>query len=210
MQQTATSACESELLGLLRAWELWSSGLKLEICRLCWIWCLDVVWWGRVGKCIATFSGFVVIIDIFGKDRIADFVVALNKAIEYFTNASWVLLNNTLELLNTETFSKFYNIFLSGFLFSLFVAFVGSFVYNENYAVDLIILSMGIFIGIGTFLVFLALLPSLLAIPFSLLRLLLSAPAAALFRNSDVGSVVTRTLFFLLFLLGFHFDLLSS
>jgi hypothetical protein len=70
MGNAASQVCPAELEGLTTAWQMWMSGQKLETCRLCSLWCLDVIWWGRLGKIIALIAGLVVLLDIAGEDKI--------------------------------------------------------------------------------------------------------------------------------------------
>ena len=56
----------------LHAWSLFFQGYDMrESC----LWGIEVLWWGRIGKLLSFFSGLVIVLDIIGPD-------ALNRATE--------------------------------------------------------------------------------------------------------------------------------
>ena len=65
---SAAAACE--ITTLLEAWLKWWAGSKLDDNCL---WGLKVLWWARVGKITTTFSGLVILVDIFGEELINKF-----------------------------------------------------------------------------------------------------------------------------------------
>ncbi|SDM55974.1 hypothetical protein [Allokutzneria albata] len=58
-------------IGYFEAWERWFNGdTALRDARL---WRLHVLWWGRVGKLAAFFAGMALILDIIGPERLRQF-----------------------------------------------------------------------------------------------------------------------------------------
>lgn len=62
----------AQSVSYVEAWSRWldgDPGLKDAV-----LWGWRILWWGRLGKALAFFSGFVLIVDMVGPDRIQRFI----------------------------------------------------------------------------------------------------------------------------------------
>ena len=180
---------------LVNVWSLWADQ---NLPKTYVLYGLDITTWARIGKVLESISILIVIIEIFGVDRINEVSDTADR-----------LLEKTRDFLKDNK----NKIFIIGSIITAGIFFIGIFIdvpwRNEGFfeviknSLGLLILS--IIIGSITF----AMLISIPAMIMSILDNIIIKPLIFLLSSTNLMLII-RLLTLITFMIGFHFSLLAT
>lgn len=195
---------------LLSAWAQWFHGVQIPMLDL---WGHKVFWWGRIGKLLQLFAALLVLLEIIGADKLKEMAASARK-----NSSNMVGDKNVIKALFDDSATN--STYVIGIVVAIAVIVViciyGA-VMDKPASAETVEHTVLFWIGfwvlfviaavIGT-IIFFAVLYGLTALVTYLVSYVLTAIAWVL--NKSAVDRFGKTIALILFLIGFHFDFLSS